>query len=158
MEHVGHVFKNFEDGARILHALALASLATLVVVLDHGKRPWFTLTAYEGDAATVPYPEGYAADHEAYGTVVTLVLSALLAATAARIESGNVRATWVAGGLALVLLLLQIYGTSLVYSTRLAPTEPAHTGPGLWLSAPLAHLTAVVPARRVALAQKRHGN
>jgi hypothetical protein len=154
MEHVRDVLEDIEDGARVLHTLALAVLATLVVVLDHGKQPWFTLTAFEGDAFSVPYPEGYAADHEVYGVAVTLVVSALLAATETRIDTGSVRATWVAAVLAVVLLLLQIYGTSLVYSTRLAPNEAAFTGPGLWLSAPLAHLTTVA-ARPQA---KSHGN
>ena len=133
----------------------MAAIATLVCVLPHGENPGFSATGYDGSDEVYPYADNFAETHRLYGAGVVALMCALIVGTTTRVQSpppgGDPAApvplayrgstTWACGVVSVLLLLLQIAGTYLVYSSRAG--TPGETRVGLWLTHALVCVAAL---------------
>ena len=135
----------------------MAAIATLVCVLPHGENPGFSATGYDGSGEAYPYADNFAETHRLYGAGVVALMCALIVGTTTRVEQPpegagedpaapvplayRVSTTWACGVVSVLLLLLQIAGTYLVYSSW--GGTPGETRAGLWLTHALVCVAAL---------------
>ena len=132
------ILRSFYSWRRNIQRVVAVSLVGIQMFTLHGHDPNFGVGYREGDVDSIPYPENYNDHLSVYSVVLTLLEMMLFLCYSQfkeevdhKMEVYFVVAYGVVG---VSMILLQILGLKLVYSTTLIDRQLSHTGIGLWIS------------------------